>query len=156
LIGDNVAIGVFNAGKLLVKNSRAMAENGWWNVGIASESGSECTVLDTVIEVGGLAEGAYAFSAQGVRDDIRATRMVVNCPATGSWGCAAVYACGGSTVNIRDSDLQVVPGLRTDGVRLLRCKGTVISTRLAGPPVYEDWKVVDCRDGESRPIPNSP
>lgn len=156
VVGDNVAIGVFNAGKLLVRNSRAVAENGWWNIGIASENGSECVVRDSVIEVGGLAEGAAAFSAQGARDEASGTRMTVTCPAGGAWGCAAVFACSGSTVTIRDSDLEVLAGARTDGVRLLRCGGTVSSSRLAGPAVYDDWRLIDCRDGESRPIPNLP
>lgn len=154
--GDNVAIGVFSAGKLRVSNSRAVAENGWWNVGIASQGGSESVVRDSVIEVGGLAEGAFAYSAEGARDEAVGTRMIVTCPPTGGWGCAAIYACAGSQVGIRESDLQVIPGTRADGVSLLRGRGAITASRLAGPAGFEDWQIAECRDADSRPIPPKP
>jgi hypothetical protein len=156
LVGDNCAIGVFSAGKLLVRNSRAIAENGWWNIGIASQRGSECVVQDTIIDVDGLAEGSYALEAGGARNEIRNVRMTVNCPSSGTWGCAAVSTCDGGTATIHDSDLHVIPNARAAGASLLKCEGTASSSRLTGPAAYDAWKLVECTDGQSRPIPNRP
>jgi hypothetical protein len=155
LVGDNVAIAIFGAGKLVVKNSRASAENGWWNIGVAAEAGSECTVLDSVIEVRGRAEGAFGFSAQGGRAELRNTTLAVTCPEDNSWGCAAVYGCEGP-VSIHASDVRVVAGARTHQARLLACTGTISGSRLTGPEIYDSWKLIGCTDGDFRPILDRP
>ena len=155
LAGDNVAIAIFGPGRLLVRNSRAIAENGWWNVGIVVEAQSELTVLDSAVEVSGRAEGSFAFSNQRGRAELRNTTMTVTCPPSGSWGCAAVYGCEGP-VAIHGGELRVFPGAQASDAGLLRCRGTATGVRLAGPAAYDDWVLVDCTDGESRPIPNRP
>jgi hypothetical protein len=113
-------------------------------------------VRDTVIEVGGVAEGAFALAANGARDEVGNASMTVDCRGSGSWGCAAVYTCDGGTPTVRDSELRVIAGADPSAAGMLRCAGTISGSRLAGPAAYDDWKLVDCTDADSRPIPNRP
>lgn len=150
LYGENVVIGNWG-GTLVVKNSRATATNGVYNVGIVSSSNGTLTLQGSVIEVGGETGQARGIMDNGQAAEISASTVKVTCSTTSDAGCGGIY--GISTTVVRHANVTVsdVGGRTNDSV--LHGAGSIAASGLIGPDIANTWTIVNCWNESWAPLP---